>query len=145
MGENNGSAFPPETKHQILPISSKVSDYFDKNFSDAEDDIKTLIDYKEIIARLKNSSLVFKDGHSNPLHSIIEYQNYSYFDDFREQVMSLLVALVSSLAGNNNLKYSIRKHQDYFVGQETLITEDIDNAAGDVYSYCYFFKKVYSY
>ncbi|MBE8221525.1 MAG: hypothetical protein HAW60_02230 [Bdellovibrionales bacterium] len=44
-----------------------------------------------------------------------------------------------------NLKFSIRKYKDYFVGQLTALVDYDSGSAGSVYANCYYFKKVFSY
>ena len=50
---------------------------------------------------------------------------------------------------SRNAKHSIRKYQNYFIGQLALLRDEkiggIDYRAGKIYGNCYFFKQVYSY
>ena len=52
---------------------------------------------------------------------------------------------LSSRYDEGNLKYSIRKYQDYFIGQATLLRNDENGRAGDVHYNCHAFEQVYSY
>ncbi|MFN9065853.1 MAG: hypothetical protein ACK5V3_01385, partial [Bdellovibrionales bacterium] len=50
-------------------------------------------------------------------------------------------SLVSSLE-KSNLKYTVRKYQDYFLAQTIILKDTDSNKAGDIYASCYYFKKV---
>ncbi|MFN8845708.1 MAG: hypothetical protein ACK5W9_02535 [Bdellovibrionales bacterium] len=42
----------------------------------------------------------------------------------------------------SNLKYTVRKYQDYFLAQTIILKDTDSNKAGDIYASCYYFKKV---
>lgn len=62
--------------------------------------------------------------------------------DFKSLVTSVLDGSLTSIYNNGNLKYVVRKYQNYFLAKTVALRSDQSSHAGDVYASCYYFKKV---